>query len=208
MIDSTTSAQLSEILSNLKYLKYLNSPLYFDPNFLSALITSIVALLIALFNEPIRKIWRITNLEVKSVRENEQNNQTIYYRLVAKNTGNTTIRDAEIYIEKVIDDYTERKNFLPVPLRWTHSSAYMTAGVYRNIHPGQTVLLDFCEYIADKKLVKLFLSAGGEVNDYSIIKASRTKLFLNIYQESGQTSKAEVLIKWNKNKKPVVSIIK
>jgi len=51
-MDATFSALIKEIIQNLEPLRNLNNPFYKDPNFLGAFLTSIVALTIALFNEP------------------------------------------------------------------------------------------------------------------------------------------------------------
>ena len=206
MTSATVSANLAEITASLQYLRYLNTPFYLDPNFLGALLASSVALLIALFSEPLRRMWQTARLKFDVVLKNVQGSGVVYYRLVAENAGNTTVKDSEVYVVKIFDDGVERQNFLPVPLRWTHASAYMTAGVYRNIHPKQTVLLDFCEYIAERNLVRLFLAAGGEVGDYSIVRASQTRVFLKGYQGNGKVVEAEILINWQGGQEPVITI--
>lgn len=206
-MDATTSAILRKISVDLKPLQNLNNPFYYDPNFLGAFLVSIVALAIALFSEPLKNLWKKTDLTVQGILTNKQGNgNSIYYRISIINNGNYPARDVEAYIDNIYEDNKERKNFLPVPLRWTHARAYTRAGVYRDIHPNQSVLLDFCELVKDRNLLHLSLAAGGEVPEYSILHGGNTKMVLKMYQENGKTIIIKLKIDWQSGRNPTVSL--
>lgn len=205
-MDATTSAIIKEIADNLLPLQNLNNPSYSDPNFLGAMLASLVALLIAIYSEQFRNLARRTNLSVKNVRINEQGNgNSVYYRLEIINEGNYPAKNVEVYVDSIQENSQTRENFLPVPLRWTHARAYMSAGVYRDIHPNQSVLLDFCEFVKDRNLLHLSLAAGGENPEFAILHGGDMQVDIKIYQESGKTIKITLPISWDSGQNPVVS---
>ncbi|MBI4089126.1 MAG: hypothetical protein HY424_00260 [Candidatus Levybacteria bacterium] len=207
-METTASALLDQINLSLKPLGNLNKPFYFDPNFLGAMLASVAALGIAIFSEQLRGLWRKTNLTVQRILPNEQGNgNSIHYRLLIVNKGSYPAKDVEVYVDKIYENNRERRNFLPVPLRWAHARAYMTAGVYRNIHPNQSVLLDFCELIKSNNLLKLSLAAGDEVPDYCILHGGDTKVAIKIYQEDGKTITTKFKISWQTNFNIQISVI-
>ena len=203
-MDATSSALINEIARNLKPLENLNNPFYTDPNFIGASLASVIALVIALFSEPFKKIWRRTKLDVsKDIVMNKQGNgDSIHYRLLVSNIGNYVAEDVEAYIIKV----SNKDNFLPVPLAWTHARAYMTAGVYRNIQPHQPVLLDFCEFTKSRNLLKFRLAAGEEVADFCILDGTNRNIILEIYQKSGEKTSVRLKLDWKAGNNPSFSL--
>jgi hypothetical protein len=203
-MDATSSALINEIAINLEPLKNLSIPFYTDPNFIGAFLASIIALVIALFSEPFKKIWRRTKLDVSNdiVINKQGNGDSIHYRLLISNIGNYIAEDVEAYIVKV----SNKDNFLPVPLTWTHARAYMTAGVYRNIHPHQPVLLDFCEFIKSRNLLKFRLAAGEEVADFCSLDGTNRDIILEIYQKSGEKTSVRLDLDWKEDKSPSFSL--
>lgn len=204
-MDATSSALIKEIAENLEPLRHLSNPFYTDPNFIGAFLASIVALAIALFSEPFRNIWRRTTLDVSNniVINRQSNGDTIHYRLLITNVGNYVAEDVEVYVIKV----SNKDNFLPVPLAWTHARAYMTAGVYRNIHPHQPVFLDFCKFIKSRNLLKFELAAGEEVPDYCFLDGNNRNITLEIYQKSGEKIPVRLNLDWNDNSDPLFSLV-
>lgn len=206
-MDATSSALVKEIVSSLTPLQNLNNPFYTDPNFLGAMLASSIALVIALFGEQFKSLTRKTNLSIKNIRTNEQGGgNSVYYRLEIINKGNYPAKNVEVYVDSIKEGGQIRDNFLPVPLRWTHARAYLSAGVYRDIHPDQTVLLDFCEFVKDRNLLQLSLAAGDENPEFRILHGGDTKVIIKIYQESGKTLKITLPIIWKSEQNPTVSI--
>lgn len=204
-MDIASSAMINEIVRSLEPLKNLNNPIYTDPNFIGASLASMIALAIALFSEPFKRIWRRTKLDVSNdiVINKQGNGDSIHYRLLVSNIGNYVAEDVEAYVVKVYG----KDNFLPVPLTWTHARAYMTAGVYRNIHPRQPVLLDFCEFIKSRNLLKFRLAAGEEVADFCILSGSNKNIFLEIYQKSGEKTPVRIDLDWQEGNNPSFSLV-
>lgn len=203
---NTTSSELVKgIIESLEPLENLSRPFYKDANFLGAIVASLTALGIALFSEPFKKLWRKTELVVnKDVLMNKQGNGgLILYRLSISNEGNYIAQDVEVYVDKV----SGKNNFLPVPLTWTHARAYMTPGVYRNIHPKQKVLLDFCEFTKERNLLKFRLAAGDEVPDFCILDGNNKEINLKIYQASGKTISVKLKLDWKEGKDPSFPVI-
>lgn len=203
-MDATVSAILHELNSDLKPLHNLNNPFYTDPNFLGAIVASVVALFIAVFSDTLRKVFLNGNLYVDKVLDHKQGNgDLILYRLLITNKGNYPAKDVEVYVDNVIG----KNNFLPVPLIWTHARAYMTPGVYRNIHPNQSVMLDLCEFTKSRKLLKFRLAAGDEVEDFCILDGNNKEITLKIYQEDGKTISVKLKLTWASEELPQISII-
>lgn len=193
------------INNQLEPLKNLDQPFYLEAEFIGAMIASVTALGIAIFNEPfLNKFVRKSNLLVKDVTSHVQGDgELIVFRLLITNEGAYRARDVEVNVDQVFDGSTIRRNFLPVPLGWTHAHA---AGISltRDIHPNQSVYLDVCNYIKRDKdsVLRLSLKAGSEIKDFSLLKAGSTKLVLKAYQDSGQTVEINLLVTWDGINKP------
>ncbi len=175
-------------------------------------IPSIVALTIAVFGESFRKKYiKKSRLVVERATVNVQGthgDETVY-RLLIKNKGIYRATDVEVDVESIHDNGRLRKNFLPVPLGWTHARA-MGVTVTRSIHPMQSVYLDVCHYLTKKELewLKLCLKAGAEVQNYSNLNPGSSVLILRIYQDSGQTQTIKVRINWEQGNKPTMKLVK
>jgi hypothetical protein len=185
-------------------------PFNIDMTLLGSIITSLTALSIALFSEPLlNKFIRKTKLVVKSIASHTQGNgNLIVYRALISNEGLYRAKDVEVYAEEIIESNNKRENFLPVPFGWTHAHAY-SKGVYRDIHPNQSVYLDVFDYIISPKgnLIRLSLKAGNEISDFSNINKGEIIIKSRIYQASGQTVNLKLKINWNGIDKPELKII-
>lgn len=114
-------------------------------------------------------------------------------RLFFINEGNSTARDVEVYVTKIYDKGVLRKNFLPVPLPWTHDGKTI-----RNFHPKQFGYLDFCWAINAFNIgdyPKLILIAGNNVHNYEDIYTDQTNFELTIFQKSGKVKNILVSLK-------------
>ena len=132
-----------------------------------------------------------------------------YYvgRLAIKNKkGGFKAVTVEAYIEEIKDNGKTRKNFLPLPLQWTHGHLNQNRSV-RDIHPNQTVYLDIFDFhlnsnSLNEALISITVAAGGEVSNFSSIKAEKTELLIRLYQESGQVGKIFLKVIWERKKTP------
>jgi len=162
----------------------------------------------------------------KQIGEEEKRHpEKKYYvgRMAIKNGDNGLKAVAvEAYIEEVKDDGKIRTNFLPLPLQWTHGHLSQNRSM-RNIHTNQTVYLDICDFRTSSNpmseaSINITAAAGGEVSNFSTIKAEETELLIRLYQESGQVKDISLKIIWSKrsangetevirNQPPVIEII-
>lgn len=216
-MQATVSAQLNRIADQLDSLKSLNDPTWIQPEFVGAALASSAALLIALFGEPIRRWWIKTTLKVIRITSHIQGGGgLIVYRLLISNEGNHKAQDVEVTVEKLFEDNNERKNFLPVPLGWTHAGAYLKSPVVRDIHLKQPVYLDLCEFIYPQRdgqgvtdaVLRLRAEAGQEIPDFNRLKKGKTRLMLKAYQADGKPLPVNVNIEWDGNNKPKINLIK
>lgn len=209
-MESSLSAQLNQIITQLQPLKNLDIPILQQPEFLGALVGSITVLVVAIFNEPfLNRFIRRTKLVVKEAISHIQGKgDLIVYRLLIKNEGSYRAKDVEVDVEQIYENNKPRLNFLPVPLGWTHSHALNKGLVTRDIHPQQSVYLDICNYIKRNEgdLLRLSLKAGTEVEDFCQLKSDSTRIVLKAYQDSGQTIVINLLINWDGKNNPSISI--
>lgn len=214
-MEGSISVQLNRIAEQLSPLKNLNDPLWIQPEFLGAALASSAALLIALFGEPIRRWWIRTTLKINKVTSHTQGGGgLVVYRLLIINEGNHKAQDVEVTVEKLFEDGNERKNFLPVPLGWTHADAYLKSPVIRDIHPKQQVYLDLCEFVYPQRegqrlsdaVLRLRAEAGQEIPDFTRLKRGKTRLFLRAFQADGKPLVVVVNIEWDGDNEPKVKI--
>lgn len=154
-----------------------------------ALIASLTALFIAggggrflssLFYKP--------KLSVVAFRRFKQKDELAVWRILIKNEGNDTARDVQADIEKVYDEGRERKNFLTVPLQWTHLNEEK-----RDILLKQTVYLDIFDEIlrfegspAHKSpQIRFRTRFGLEIFDFSWLKTKESRIKIVVFQRSG-----------------------
>lgn len=123
-------------------------------------------------------------------------------RLIIKNTGKYEAKSVEAYIEKVIDNGEVRKDFIPMPLHWTHGELNKTGPIIRNIYPNQTVYLDIYNHIFDPEYtgessVVFAVAAGLSVDTLSKMALGESEIIIKLYQESGQVDEIYVKTYWN-----------
>ncbi|MCW1887973.1 MAG: hypothetical protein KIH67_000245 [Candidatus Moranbacteria bacterium] len=107
------------------------------------------------------------------------------WRMAIKNVGNEVAEDVQATTLKVFDDGEERRNFLPVPLRWTHFNQNQ---MKRDILPGQTVFLDIFEDIPSPQdsadtanhTIRLASEFGAEIKDFNHLYPNTTKFEIAI----------------------------
>ncbi len=182
-------------------------------NSVGSLSASIVALVIAIFGDRLKGLYSRSDLVIKSVQKDLQDQNVvgrpgdIYYRLAVLNMGNEQAEDVEAYVQEIKDDGVVRSKFLPVPLRWTHVRIKNSTGSYRNIHPYQTVLLDFLIFHKEIKHTRFLLYAGEEIADYSRVVAANTEAELVVYQKKGIAVRKKIKIIWDEITDPEVQIL-
>ena len=166
---------------------------------LGTLTASITALAIAIWGERLKNwggykpvIVLIDKFE--NTQENEAHQKQGHTRLVFENIGRGTAEEVEAYVTKIYDNNNERRNFLPVPLSWTHDGRSV-----RNFHVNQFRYLDFCriDNIEDKKFTpNLVLVAGAGIPAYQKIEVSTNRIELTLFQKSQQKGKYEIDVEW------------
>lgn len=155
-----------------------------------------VALAIAIFGKTLSELFYKSDLRIIEPFENEQIEGHIVTgqtRLLIRNDGNSTSRDVEVYVNRLYYNGHARRNYLPVPLYWTHN------GPKRNFHPKQFGYLDLCRRndINNPNVIpKLVLAAGANVPTYEDIYPGKTELELIFFQESGQVKKYKIYVEW------------
>lgn len=172
------------------------------PEWLTAIGTLLAvfsALGIAIYGRSLGE-WRYkSDLRIVKPLENiqpESNHTTGQTRLLIKNEGNAISEDVEVYVNKLLDNGHERRNFLPVPLYWTHWGSSK-----RNFHPNQFGYLDLCrraEINDPNEIPKLVLQAGAGVSTYENIRSGKTELELIFFQKSGEIRKYKILLEWRR----------
>lgn len=213
-MESTISAQLEHINQSLLFLRSLGGPVWKQADFWGALLSSSVALGIALFIEPLRH-WRLRpKLKIVRVIPKTQGGGLIIYRLLIRNVGKSKAEDVEITVEDLFEGNDFRDNFLAVPLGWTHASAYKGSLVVRDIHPYQSVYWDLCKFDPAQReghgytepSLNLRAEAGNEVPDFVHLKSGRSRLSLVAYQANGRPTRKTVTISWDGKEEPVVKL--
>lgn len=183
--------------------------------------TIVVALGIPFLVEYLRRRPYKSNLVVKDVIVINQDNDPENYepkvldvaRIAIKNTARFKAKSVEAYIEKIVWDGEVRKDFIPMPLFWTHGQLSKSGPTVRDIYPNQTVLLDILQNILDpeyvgERSVRFAVAAGQNIDTLSRVNLGESELLIKIYQESGQVNEMRLKIVWDTKSTPQVSIIR
>jgi len=125
-------------------------------------------------------------------------------RLVGKNYSNKKAVSVEAYIEAIEDNGVPRKDFLPVPLHWTHYQLNEEL-ILKNICGNQYFYLDIFNFHTVFKYLKLCTPITG-IGNYTNLKEGLTELTVRIYQASGQEFSKKIIIEWEKEKLPTIKI--
>ena len=168
------------------------------PEYLTA-IGTLGAVIISLFGESLKKWIRPSKVEIvdKSCLIQTGTGDLGVSRLRLRNTGSGVARNVCVYVDTIYNELTcERKNFLPVPLRWTHDG-----NCQRDLMEGQYWHIDLVEVnrTSNKYYAYLVLFAGGGIDQYQKIEVGKTILKLVVYHSLGSKI-YEVKIEWNPNK--------
>ena len=110
------------------------------------------------------------------------------WRAAIKNVGNEVAEDVQATTLAVFDDGKQRRNFLPIPLRWTHLNQ---GQVGRDILPGQTVYLDIFEDIPSPQdsadtinhTVRFASEIGSDIPDFTHLYPNTTKFEVAIFHK-------------------------
>ena len=114
-----------------------------------------------------------------------------YFRIAIKNKGEVTARDVEVSLESI----EKRKNFIPIPLNWTHINS-----IKRNISPGQTVYFDvFCTKENDNDNPIITSPIGFHGKKMSQLSLGHNKLIIKLYQDNGKTRTIDLKINIGKD---------
>jgi hypothetical protein len=133
-------------------------------------------------------------------------------RIAIKNIGEHKAVAAEAYLEKVFLDDAERKNFIPMPLVWTHGQLNKSGPAIRDIYPNQTVYLDIYYQIYDdgyvnNNIVDFSLATAFDNKNLSFLGIGRSKILISIYQESGQVVPINIECIYDGKKAPSITKI-
>jgi len=192
-------ATISALLNNIN--NGLNRPYLFSPEFWTLTISSLIALissLVALFIAGGIGSYIKPRIGIKPELEllvlNRYIQASHYWRLSIRNKGRETAKSVQIDVTKIIDEGKKRKNFIPVPLRWTHYNCES-----RDILPKQTVNIDVLEHISKigNEKVKLITNHGGGVDDFEVIKNGYSKITITVYLENGTSFTKMIEVSWH-----------
>lgn len=145
-----------------------------------------------------------SNLVIEGAKVFPQNGQYIG-RLIIKNSSEFKADSVEANVEQVFDNGDSRKDFLPVPLWWTHNQFKKNDISQRSIYGNQTVYLDIFSYIQGSEF-RLQTPIKG-VSTFDKIDRGETEIEIKLYQDSGQKPVIQkVKISWDGNNFPQINI--
>lgn len=120
-------------------------------------------------------------------------------RLVIRNEGNDTAENVQVDVIKIFDDGESRKNFLPMPLLWTHLGREE-----RNILQKQTVYLDIVNWNTEGNslssltfIPELATRYGGGIDDFRKLKSGKSRLELTFYKRGGKSFSKKIEIEFD-----------
>jgi len=152
--------QISQSFSNIS--EKFSQPFYLLPEFWTLVVALCIGIFSPIFTEWLTRRPKKSNLVViKVITIIQENNNEIepkppleVSRLVIENKGKHTARIVEAYIENISDNGEIRKNFIPMPLMWTHGQLFHDGwATSRDIYPNQTVYLDILNYVYNPEYV-------------------------------------------------------
>ncbi len=136
-----------------------------------------------------------------NTQEDRHRVQQWYTRLVFWNNSEVTAEDVDATIVELKDNGIVRQSFIPVPLTWTHSGAFLA-----DIHPYQQKMIDLCRInnINDpNSLPHIVLNAGAGIPDYEDIRSGITTLKIYLYQKTAKLQGFECSLTWKTGDKSV-----
>lgn len=171
-------------------------------------LAAITALLVPYIQDGLSRKPNKSKLRIEDVRIYDQSPDNEYLQLCGQpqywesfgririyNGGEHTAKNVGANVEKVIHNGKEDKDFLPLPLIWTHT----VNGISRDILPKQSVYLDVIHLFASDDTDSYMSDIATPVrrNDDTggyYIGVGETLLDLVIYQESGQVVRKRVKV--------------
>ncbi|MGB8991979.1 MAG: hypothetical protein WCD80_07995 [Desulfobaccales bacterium] len=219
---------IEEILKRIQLLEKVIEPYYvlgIDYK-IWALIIPLIAVMFSLviavgvpfLVEHLRRKPRKSNLVIMNKSVNPQGDSFVG-RLIITNDSEERAVNVEAYIESIVYNDKPIKDYLPIPLRWTHGHVY-NSEIRRDIFGKQTVYLDIFHYQEERgenipvieglnkeDLYWFKLQSPITTLEYCNLKSGKTKLHIKLYQESGQVREKDVEITWEKKGDPPKLII-
>lgn len=214
--------QLNQISQSLAQIsERFDQPFYLFPEFWTVLVALLIGIASPIFTEWLTRRPKKSELVVEGVRTITQENNSAMEaippleatRLVITNKGRHKANAVEAYIQAVFDEGEERKDFIPMPLMWTHGHlAHNGSVTVRDIYPNQTVYLDVLNTIYDPLYVgdmsTLFATpTGTETDTLSKIVRGNSKITITLYQESGQVNVVKLDVYWDNSNLLLVSLV-
>lgn len=154
---------------------------------------ALIAALTALFlagggGRWIKSFFYRPKIEVSGYAPFKQADNLKVWRLSLKNTGNDIAYNVQANTISIFDKGEERRNFLPIPLRWTHLNQLQ---MDRNILPGQTVYLDIFEDVSNdlneedslipSHTIRLASEFGTNIPDFTYLYPKTTLFEIAIF---------------------------
>lgn len=197
-MEATISALLQQIASNLKLLEILKQsslPQELLVTFLTALLSLIVAIIVALKVEDIKRAREKSKLVIGNVLITPQGDQ-YHFRLPITNDSQYLAKNVEVDVEKIIEENGHEKSIVPTPLDWTHK------GEVRNIFPHQTAHLNILEVQQiEGEFIKVRAPRIMHLIEMVVLNKGTTTIILKYYQENGQTGEIKLKVKWKGKEK-------
>jgi hypothetical protein len=194
-MNATSSALLKDVVENLEPLQSLNDSFFHSPEFWGSIIASLTALFISIGGARyIKRFFKIKpELAVISFKRYTQN--TYYWRIAIRNSGKEVARNVQVDVTSISDNGIKRKNFLSIPLRWTHLNCEN-----RDILPNQIAYIDVIEHKtkpnSKNEVVKIISRCGGGVDDFEILQPGKSRIILTFYEKSGISFSKEIHTSW------------
>jgi hypothetical protein len=193
--------QLNQISQSLERIASQGEkPFYFTSEFITAIGILVAILLPWLLYLKEHKQKRSKLIFVEEVISQDSNPDTKMEmgRLIIANQGNKAVA-VEAYIEKI----EGRKDFIAMPLAWTHRPA----DIARDIYYHQTVRLDIFKFFSNPTntydSILLQVTVGAGVKNLSEINPGKSEFLLRIYQENGQVDEVTLVLDWKKQERKV-----
>ena len=117
------------------------------------------------------------------------------WRIAIKNCGNEVAKNVQADVTKIYDKGQERKNFLTVPLQWTHLNSES-----RDISIGQIVYLDFFDDIPGthgspasvNHSVRLRSQFGLDIPDFTYLKNETSSVEIALFHDKMKPHKINI----------------
>lgn len=181
----------------------LNQPSWYANPAWWAVITSFLLGIAAIFGRNIRN-WLFRPKFEYFLKETEQkiNNETrTMVRVSVRNTGKRAAASVTAMVTQIVDKrsskWTKRKDFIHMPLRWTHLNFEP-----RTIAANQEVYLDIGNHYIFDEVSGFKLSTYITDEEKLYVISNNALITVRLSEQQGFSSEFELILNWNKIGEP------